>query len=144
MTDSCAFRIFGQSKTCARTAPVCHVHPCFPGSVVSLRKVNLVPRNIIRPCFTKMADGASFPSPNCPWLATVTAVRWVHTLPLPLYFSLLNTSQRRDDIWQNRNMTDRGVTGEATRAVISSRCPNYSVSRLCEGFRVCLKVCCKW
>lgn len=40
----------------------------------------------------------------------VTAVCWVQTYPLPLYF-LLITSQRRDDIWQNRNITDHRVTG---------------------------------
>jgi hypothetical protein len=64
----------------------------------------------------------------------VTAVCWVHTCPLPLYF-LLITSQRRNDIWQNRNINDRRVTGHKH---VSSRCPTrvllgYAKSSMCAS-----------
>jgi len=57
---------------------------------------------------------------------------------------LLITSQRRNDIWQNRNITDRRVTGHKRNDIVKVPSGNYSVTRLCELFHVCLKVSCKW
>jgi hypothetical protein len=92
--------------------------------------------------FTNMAERSQLsvtkPSIACNGAGSVLGA----LLPLPLYF-LLITSQRRDDIWQKINITDRRrVTGHKGSDIV--KVPQLQCHRLCERFRVCLKVSCKW